>query len=358
MSGNKNDYSDKFKDFTSSLENFFSTERRIIKLQQTKFQINSLVKTCLTALEKTESSWSEKLRESDTKIEELFDRIGEASGCDYKIMISAEELSDRVFEEAAESWDKWADGLFERLAQKAEHWTSEYNSVLEQKDVIQDFANQFMRDIEQEIKYLSEIEIQNKILNPKLQTLEKQIQDELAKVQESFSSLEQNNTINKQFKFTFSGVEGTWGDFWGYLFGGVAGGGLGAGLMLLEFFMGPVVIAAAVGAGLIGALGFGTGGIKNKIKWKVLEAGWEKFVEASDELFDKVRETILTVFDNRVESATKAIQKAIVICENLIEEEEKKHHQLSAEYETYKSKILQKQQHITQAHNEIKNLLN
>ena len=201
LSGKQNDYSNKFQGFTSSLENFLSTERRIIKLQQTQFQINSLVKTCLTGLEKTESSWSEKLKESDTKIKELFDRIGEASGCDYKIMISAEELSDRAFEEAAESWEKWADGLFERLAQKAETWSSEYNSVLEQKDVIQDFANQFMRDIEQEIKHFSETEIQNKILNPKLQTLEKQIQDELAKVEDSFSSLEKNNTVFPKYLF-------------------------------------------------------------------------------------------------------------------------------------------------------------
>lgn len=357
LSGKQNNYSDEFKGFTSSIENFLSTERRVIKLQQTKFQINSLVKTCLTALEKTEFNWSEKLKESDTKIKELFDRIGEASACDYRIMISAEELSDRAFEEAAESWEKWADGLFERLAQKAEHWSSEYNSVLEQKDVIQDFTNQFMRDIEQEIKYFSETEIQNKILNPKLQTLEKQIRDELAKVKESFSSLENNTTYNEQFKFDFSGVEGTWGDFWGYLFGGVAGGGLGAGVMLLEFFMGPVVIAAAIGAGLVGALGFGTGGIKNKIRQKVLEAGWEKFVEASDELFDKVNETINTVFNNRVESATKAIQKAISICENLIEEEEKTHQKLLEEYEVHKTNILQKHQHITQAHNEIENLL-
>ena len=356
LSGKQNNYSDKFQEFTSSIENFLSTERRVIKLQQTKFQINSLVKTCLTALEKTESDWSEKLKESDTTIKELFDRIGEASGCDYKIMISAEELSDRAFEEAVESWDKWANSLYERLAQKAEHWSSEYNSVLEQKDVIQDFANQFMRDLEQEIKYLSEIEIQNKILTPKLSILEQQIQDELTKVKESFSSLD-HNTTNEQFRFVFSGVEGTWGDFWGYLFGGVAGGGLGAGVMLLEFFMGPVVIAAAIGAGLVGALGFGTGGIKNKIRWKVFNAGCDKFDEAAEELAGKIGETIGTVFNDRVESATKAIQKAISICENLIEEEEIKHHQLSAEYETHKTNILQKHQYITQAHNEIENLL-
>ena len=121
LSGKQNDYSEEFKGFTSSIENFLSTERRVIKLQQTKFQINSLVKTCLTALEKTEFDWSEKLKESDTKIKELFDRIGEASGCDYKIMVSAEELSDRAFDEAGESWDKWADGLFERLATRAEN---------------------------------------------------------------------------------------------------------------------------------------------------------------------------------------------------------------------------------------------
>ena len=357
LSGKQNDYSDEFKGFTSSIENFLSTERRVIKLQQTKFQMNSLVKTCLTASEKTESNWSEKLKESNTTIKELFDRIGEASGCDYKIMITADELSVRALDEAVESWEKWADGLFERLVQKAETWSSKYNSVLEQKDVIKDFANQFMRDIEQEIKYLSETEIQNKILNPKLQTLEKQIQDELAKVEDSFSSLEKNNTTNGQFKFAFSGIEGTWGDFWNYLFGGVAGGGLGAGLMLLEFFMGPVVIAAAVGAGLVGALGFGTGGIKNKIRWKVFNAGCDKFDEAAEELAGKVGETISTVFNDRVESATKAIQKAIVICENSIEEEEKKHQKLLTEYEAHKTQILEIQQKLFQTKGEFEKLI-
>lgn len=55
LSGKKNDYSDQFRHFTSSLEDFLSTDRREIKLQQTKSKINSLVKTCLTALEKVES---------------------------------------------------------------------------------------------------------------------------------------------------------------------------------------------------------------------------------------------------------------------------------------------------------------
>lgn len=357
LSGKKNDYSDQFKHFTSSLENFLSTERREIKLQQTKSKINSLVKTCLTALEKTESSWSEKLKESDTKIKELFDRIGEASGCDYKIMISAEELSDLAFEEAAESWEKWANGLFDRLAIKAENWSSSHNSVFAQKEVIQDFANQFMRDIEQEIKYLSETEIKNKILNSKLSILEKQIRDELAKVADSFSSLDQNNTIKEQFKFDFSGVEGTWGDFWGYLFGGIGGGGLGAGLMLLEFFMGPLVIAAAVGAGLVGALGLGAGGIKDKIRWKVFDAGCEKFDEAAEELAGKVGETINTVFESRVESATKVIKEAILICEKLIEEQEREHQQLLAEYKTYKTQISVKQQKLSQTQGEFESLL-
>ena len=273
-------------------------------------------------------------------------------------MITAEELSDRAFDEAGESWEKWADGLFERLAKKAENWSSPHNSVFEQKEVIQDFANQFIRDIEQEIKYLSETEINNKILNSKLSILEKQIRDELAKVEENISSLEQNHkTHEKQFKFAFNGVEGTWGDFGDYFFGGIAGGGLGAGLMLLGFFMSPLVIAAAVGAGLVGALGFGTGGIKEKIKWKVLEAGWEKFDEASEDLADKVGETIHTVFDNRVESATKAIKKAIAICENLIEEEEKKHQKLLTEYETYKTQISGKQQKLFQTKGEFEKLI-
>ena len=102
----------------------------------------------------------------------------------------------------------------------------------------------------------------------------------------------------------------------------------------------------------------GVGGIKDKIKFKVFEAGWEKFVEVSEELGQKVGETINAVFDNRVESATKVIGEVISLCENLIKEQEKAHEKLLKECETDRSLILQKRQEIAQVQKELEVVLN
>jgi hypothetical protein len=269
---------------------------------------------------------------------------------------------EQAFEEANESWKEWINGLGEQLAQKASNWSSEYNPIFQQKEIIQDYINQFRQDLEKEIDKFGNQEIQKKILKPKLATLETYIRQELKEIQNNFLELiKQKKTNNdKNFNFDFSGVEGSWGDFWQYLLGGIAVGGMGGGLFLfLETILNPIgLVIAVVTAVAAGAFGFGVGGIKDKIKLKVFEAGWEKFAEATEELSEQVGATIIAVFDNRVESAIKVIKQTISFYETLLEEQDKLHQQVLKECEFQKKLHIQKRQDLERVKENIETILN
>ncbi len=46
------------------------------------------------------------------------------------------KLIDLVFEQIAESWDEWREGLGDRLANKSQHWYSEHSPVFSQDKLI------------------------------------------------------------------------------------------------------------------------------------------------------------------------------------------------------------------------------
>ena len=141
--------------------------------------------------------------------------------------------------------------------------------------------------------------------------------------------------------------------------GGLFAGGLGAGLLMLLGLGGPIMWAVAgIGAAIAGAFGFGIGGIHDQLKLKVFETGCEKFVESTEELTNKISETIGLLFDNRVEAAVKVIEKAICLCENLLEQQEKAHNETLEQREAEKMWIYQKRQELEQVQNQLEIILN
>ncbi|MEC4813061.1 MAG: dynamin family protein, partial [Scytonema sp. PMC 1069.18] len=239
------------------------------------------------------------------------EQIGEASGRDVRIRLLAAQIGEQAFEEAAEYWDEWREGLGDRMAEKSQHWYSEHNPVWSQKQLIQDFINQFIRDLSREIDNWGNKQLKDIILRENLEILDTNIAYELDAIQTELSSLEQQIKTNfsEQLKLSINGISD---DFTGLagIGGGIGiGGALAAGLAFagLGFF---AIIFAAVAAAIAGSLGLGVldfDGLKDQIKLKVFEIGFQKFNESINKVVEKINEIIDSVLNNQVESASQVI---------------------------------------------------
>jgi hypothetical protein len=81
-------------------------------------------------------------------------------------------------------------------------------------------------------------------------------------------------------------------------------------------------------------------------KAKVLEKGLEKFYESVQDIYDQVREKVISIFQDRLEVASEIIEQSIAISEQLIEQHELAHTQTLKSSETSLSWISQNRQYL------------
>ena len=152
-------------------------------------------------------------------------------------------------------------------------------------------------------------------------------------------------------------------DFMG--FGGVGGGmGIGGALAagLLVFtgvgFIG--IIIASVAATIAGSFGLGMldmDGLHDQIKAKVIAEGINKLHDSLDKVGDKLEEIIYTVFNSKVESASKVIAEAISLYENLLVQQENAHQETIEQRLADKAWISQKRQKLEGIRQDIKSIV-
>ncbi|WP_375473055.1 hypothetical protein [uncultured Nostoc sp.] len=98
-------------------------------------------------------------------------------------------------------------------------------------------------------------------------------------------------------------------------------------------------------------------GLKDQIKGKIFELGFEKFDESIDKFSEKLDEIVGSVFNSRVESASRVIAQAIALYENLLEQQEKAHNETLEQREAEKMWIYQKRQELEQVQNGLEVIL-
>lgn len=138
------------------------------------------------------------------------------------------------------------------------------------------------------------------------------------------------------------------------------GGALAAGLIVFTGLGFVAVIVASIAATIAGSFGLGmfdVDGLHNQIKSKVLEIGFEKFDESIDKLSEQLHEITTSVFDTKVESASRVISQAISLYESLLQQHEKAHQETLEQREADKTWICQKQQELEQLNNQIKPIM-
>ncbi|WP_292779718.1 hypothetical protein [Nostoc sp. NMS9] len=197
-----------------------------------------------------------------------------------------------------------------------------------------------------------------------IEDLDVKIADELNAIQSEFQSIDMQiqTNLSQQLKLSINGIND---DFMGL--GGIGGGlgiggALAAGLMVFTGFGFIAIVLASLAAAIAGSFGLGMldfDGLKNKIKAKVIEIGFQKFNESMDKnkLPTQLDEILNSVFNSRVESASRVIAEAIALYENLLEQQEKAHNETLEQREAEKIWIYQQRQELEQVQNGLETIL-
>ncbi|HLO50926.1 MAG TPA: dynamin family protein, partial [Kamptonema sp.] len=372
----ENEYVKSFQNFTKSLEDFLTIERGAI-LQQLAAGIKQILDTSCEELNQGQKILEGKLTISQEDNPKIFEQMAEVSGRDVKIKILADELMDKSVEETLESWNQWVEGLGERLISKSEQWTSEHSQRWSQDKFTKDYANQFVTDITQEIDDWANQKLQL-ILKENIRVLDSQISEDIYAIRQQFQQFDQQLSTSLIAQFNNLATGGSLGGFGasgsgiassieeiggagGFLGGFGLGGGVIAGLLIFAGVGAIAVIVAGLAAGVAGGLGgiFLDGDeVKAQIKQKVCESGFQKFEESSQSIFDKIQERIIAVFEERVESNSDVMSKAISLCENLLEQQQRRDRQTQKQCEAEKVLLTDKRRELEDIRNQMETIFN
>jgi len=174
LEGEENEYLTSFQSFTKSIEKFLTVERGVIEIQQFGNKINSLISEGIKGLEQAEKVLDGRINLSEEAKQEILEKIGEASGREIQIKLSAEKLKNDSFEKAKKAWNKWSEGLGDRLAEKSSEWHSENSSIWDSEKVIQDYNQEFTTSLLIELDNLTNADIRDIVIS-NLQILSKEI---------------------------------------------------------------------------------------------------------------------------------------------------------------------------------------
>ncbi|MEG4119331.1 dynamin family protein [Microcoleus sp. N9_B4] len=377
LDGTENEYVKSFQDFTKSLEQFLTVERGAIALRQSATEIKQIINTGCDELSQYREMLEGKLTVSPGDKAKIFEQMAEVSGRDVKIKLLADELMQQSLDETLESWHQWVEELGERLLSKSHRWTSEHGHIMSQDKLTKDYADQFVRDITEEIDDWGNQKVQS-ILKQNMGVLDSQIGEDIDAIRQEFQQFDQQLSTSLVAQFNNLATAGSLGGFGGSGRGIASsinpnigsdeslGVGLGLGALVgagLLFFTGLGFIGVILGglaAGAGGGFGFSFldgDAVKDQIKQKVVELGFEKFGESAESIFEKVQERIIAVFDDRADANSDAMSKAICLWENLLEQQEK-HDRERAECEAQKLWLADKRRELEQVQNQIEAILN
>jgi uncharacterized tellurite resistance protein B-like protein/GTPase SAR1 family protein len=358
----EDEYLKLFQGFTQSIEKFLTVERGSLEIKQAVTKINNLIQEGLEGLHQAEKALDGKLNLSEAEIQKILEQIGEASGRDVKICNLADQLIDEAISQAAESWDKWNEGVGERIAEQSTHWYSQHSHIWSKDKLIRDYADQFGRDLQREIQEWGNTQLRDVILKPNLEIFDTRIRQELEAIQQNLNLLDQqiNANLSKQIHFRISEIDADINSQ-GSLLGGIgAGGALAAGLYAFTLIaVGPIIVAALATA-IVGSLGLGmldADGIHYKIKSKVIELGFQKFDESTEKIWENLGKTIGSAFNSRIEVAEEAIKQVISCYENVLEQHEKAHKETREQRQAEKAFIAQQRQELEQVQKNIEAIL-
>jgi GTPase Era involved in 16S rRNA processing/uncharacterized tellurite resistance protein B-like protein len=375
LAGTQDEHLKNFRSFTQSIEKFLTVERGSLVIKIAVNKIEGLLISSLSTLDQAKEVLEGNVNLTIAEKQAIVEQMGEVRGRETKIRQFANNLLEETIEETREAWDDWEEGLYDRIAQKSERWYSKYSPKRDKEKLLRDYAEQFSRSVSEEIDHWWNRQVKDTILKHNLKNLHSKISQELQAIKSNLHNLDHQIGTNLEGQFSSSTSiqareffnlpsdinfnQSEQGGDNGFL-GGLGAGGL-VGALFAFTGLGAVasVIAGAVAA-LFGFLGGSPSDeeLDCEIKQKVFDLGFEKFEESADDIFENVCENnIASLFDVRVQFVAESFERAILQCENLIEQQEKAHKESLNERQEKIAWISQKRQELEQLQKNIAAIL-
>ena len=375
LQGEENEYLTYFNNFTQSIEKFLTVECGVVEFQQFVTKINGLISEAIKGLDQAEQVLDGKVNFSEGVKQEILAKIGEASKRDGKILGTTEKLKNESIKKVAEAWDKWVEGLGDRLAQKTTEWHSKHSHLWDKQKVIKDYTEGFTSCLSTELENWGNTEVRQIVVN-NLQVLSKEVHQNLEVIRMNLYEVDCqiNSNLNEQFNLSIENLKvdgfninlaanlGEYDDNGSGLWSNLTLGGLTAGALFMFTGIGILPILLAGGAiALIGSF-FGINADEEnadmKIKQQVYDVGFQKFHESAEEIFERISENIAEVFYTHFRSTSVVILQAILLYENLLEQQEKAYRKTQEKLEVEKSFISEKQQQLRQIKKQLETISN
>ena len=338
LDGYTNGYSVSFTEFVSSLEAFLVNERGKIVLEGGIANVRQLMSGIQDGFTQAIDILEGKFSLSEAQQNKILEQIGDASGFDFKVQSLKDKLIDETDHELCDAWNQWIGSLWNRLAEKHLDWTSEKQG---KRRILKDYGERFVQDVSADLDDWLDTTVSSTILRPKLTRLEKSIVQKLANIKEDLQTLDDSagTSLDRQFELSMSNLginmdfsstldPDSVDDATGFLGSLSIGGGFGGALVAAGFFftgisMLPIFLAGgAVGAAASFLLSKSEEEVQSDLKLEAFNRGIEKFLESSDEIFDKIFENINDDFAERATAFHDAVSATISILSNLLEQQE------------------------------------
>lgn len=323
-----------------------------LELQQSATRLYELIQTCFEELHQTEATLNSKRKIIEVPTEDILEQLGDASGRFVKIRNLADKLKTQAVEEVDGSWQQWLEVLGNNLKTK---WSSAPNTQAktseEQKKLAQEYAVQFAQELKTELDSWI-----NEILKGRIEGIDR----DLGSIHQNLSLFTQKTdpSFGKQLISEIEKINADFGQPIEHL-SEYLGGDDNSRFELLGFaFDVTSSIVGAVSGGIAGVFKFGgSSAPQPSIRQKVFEKGWEKFTQSKDKFLEKIKEIVVLIIDNRVETVTKIAEQAVSLYEELLGKQERYQQETQQQREAEKDWISQKRQELEQLQKQIKTII-
>jgi uncharacterized tellurite resistance protein B-like protein len=324
-----------------------------LELQQSATRLKELIQTCFDELHQTEAALNAKRKIIEVPTEDILEQLGDASGRFVKIRGLADKLKTQAVEEVNGSWQQWLEVLENKLKTQ---WSSESETKAQtsedQKKLAQEYAVQFAQELKTELDSWI-----NQILKEQLEGINR----DLGSIQQNLSLFSQKTdpSFGNQLIPEIEKINADFGKPIEHLSEHL-GGDDDSRFELLGFaFDVTSSIVGAVSGGIAGVFKFGgSSAAQPSIRQKVFERGWEKFTQSKDKFLEKIKEIVVLIIDNRVETVTKIAEQAVSLYEELLGKQERYQQETLEQQEAEKAWILQQRQELEQMQKNIEAVLN
>jgi hypothetical protein len=288
--------------------------------------------------------------------EEILEQLGDASGRYVKIRNLADKLKTQAVEEVDASWQEWLEVIGNNLKTK---WSSEPNTKTQttedQKKLAQEYAVQFAQELKTELDSWI-----NQILKGRIEGIDRDL--EAIEQNISIFSHKIDPDFGNQLVIDIEKIKADFDKPIEHLSEHLRENDDEAKFELLGFaFDVTSSIVGAVTGGLAEVAGFwpfgGSSPAQPSMRQKVFEQGWEKFTLSKDKFLGKIKEIVVLIIDNRVESVTKIAEQAVSLYEELLERQERYQQETPEQQEAEKAWILQQRQELEQVQKNIEAIL-